>query len=103
VLVHDGKSYDSAQEVCLHIAAGTPIAEICRVALDANGLPVEVSEMTANSSTYIFRHELSADLFNYLIVHRACKMRNLLPFHRTHRYVTQIAEKCRRPDLYFVL
>lgn len=41
----------------LEIAAGTPIVEICRVALDADGTPVEVNEMTADSSAYIFRYE----------------------------------------------
>jgi GntR family transcriptional regulator len=44
----------------LQIAAGTPIVEISRVALDANGFPVEVNEMTADSSAYIFRYEFSA-------------------------------------------
>jgi GntR family transcriptional regulator len=44
----------------LQIAAGTPVVEICRVALDASGLPVEVNEMTADSSAYIFRYEFSA-------------------------------------------
>ena len=41
----------------LEIAAGTPVVEICRVALDADGTPVEVNEMTADSSAYIFRYE----------------------------------------------
>jgi GntR family transcriptional regulator len=44
----------------LQIAAGTPVVEICRVALDADGLPVEVNEMTADSSAYIFRYEFGA-------------------------------------------
>jgi GntR family transcriptional regulator len=41
----------------LEIAPGTPVVEICRVALDAGGTPVEVNEMTADSSAYIFRYE----------------------------------------------
>ena len=41
----------------LEIAPGTPVVEICRVALDATGSPVEVNEMTADSSAYIFRYE----------------------------------------------
>jgi GntR family transcriptional regulator len=41
----------------LEIAPGTPVVEICRVALDAAGTPVEVNEMTADSSAYIFRYE----------------------------------------------
>ena len=36
---------------------GTPVVDICRVALDADGTPVEVNEMTADASTYIFRYE----------------------------------------------
>ncbi len=39
----------------LAIAPGTPVVEICRVALAADGTPVEVNEMTADSSAYIFR------------------------------------------------
>jgi GntR family transcriptional regulator len=41
----------------LAIAPGTPVVDICRVALAADGTPVEVNEMTADSSTYIFRYE----------------------------------------------
>ena len=41
----------------LAIAPRTPVVEICRVALAADGAPVEVSEMTADSSAYIFRYE----------------------------------------------
>ncbi len=41
----------------LAIAPGTPVVEICRVALAADDTPVEVSEMTADSSAYIFRYE----------------------------------------------
>jgi GntR family transcriptional regulator len=41
----------------LAIAPGTPVVDICRVALAADGTPVEVNEMTADSSAYIFRYE----------------------------------------------
>ena len=41
----------------LAIAPGTPVVEICRVALAADGTPVEVNEMTADASAYIFRYE----------------------------------------------
>jgi GntR family transcriptional regulator len=41
----------------LVIAPGTPVVDICRVALDADGTPVEVNEMTADSSGYVFRYE----------------------------------------------
>ena len=44
----------------LQIPAGTPVVEICRVALDAAGTPVEVNEMTADSSAYVFRYEFGA-------------------------------------------
>ena len=44
----------------LAIAPGTPVVEICRVALAADGTPVEVSEMTADSSAYIFRYEFDS-------------------------------------------
>jgi GntR family transcriptional regulator len=44
----------------LQVAAGTPIVEICRVAVDNEGSPVEVNEMTADASAYIFRYEFDA-------------------------------------------
>jgi GntR family transcriptional regulator len=49
-----------AEADSLQIAAGTPVVEICRVALDAAGTPVEVNEMTADSSAYVFRYEFDA-------------------------------------------
>lgn len=41
----------------LVIVPGTPVVDICRIALDAGGTPVEVNEMTADSSAYVFRYE----------------------------------------------
>lgn len=41
----------------LAIAPGTPVVDISRVALAADGTPVEVNEMTADSSVYVFRYE----------------------------------------------
>lgn len=41
----------------LAIAPGTPVVDICRVALTADGTPIEVNEMTADSSAYVFRYE----------------------------------------------
>ena len=41
----------------LAIAPGTPVVDICRTALDAGGTPVEVNEMTADASAYVFRYE----------------------------------------------
>jgi hypothetical protein len=31
--------------------------DICRVALTADGTPVEVNEMTADAGAYVFRYE----------------------------------------------
>jgi GntR family transcriptional regulator len=44
----------------LALAPGTPVTEIVRVAADAGGTPVEVNEMTADASAYIFRYEFGA-------------------------------------------
>jgi GntR family transcriptional regulator len=44
----------------LEIAPGTPVVDVIRIAVDASGAPVEVNEMTADSSAYIFRYEFSA-------------------------------------------
>jgi GntR family transcriptional regulator len=44
----------------LDIAAGTPVTDIIRVAADADGTTVEVNEMTADASAYVFRYDFSA-------------------------------------------
>lgn len=44
----------------LAVVAGTPVVEICRIALDAGNTPVEVNEMTADSSAYVFRYEVDS-------------------------------------------
>jgi GntR family transcriptional regulator len=44
----------------LDIAPGTPVVEIIRVAVDATGIPVEVTEMIADASAYVFRYEFPA-------------------------------------------
>jgi GntR family transcriptional regulator len=44
----------------LDIKPGTPVIDIIRLAVDADGTPVEVNEMTADSSAYIFRYEFTA-------------------------------------------
>ncbi len=41
----------------LALAPGTPVVEICRIAFDAGGTPVEANEMTADASAYVFRYE----------------------------------------------
>lgn len=44
----------------LEIAPGTPVIDVIRVAVDGGGVPVEVNEMTADASAYVFRYEFSA-------------------------------------------
>ncbi|HXC85327.1 MAG TPA: GntR family transcriptional regulator [Trebonia sp.] len=44
----------------LDIKPGTPVIDIIRLAVDGDGTPVEVNEMTADSSAYIFRYEFPA-------------------------------------------
>lgn len=44
----------------LQIAPGTPVIDVIRLALDSSDVPVEVNEMTADASAYIFRYEFNA-------------------------------------------
>lgn len=44
----------------LKIAPGTPVIEVIRLAVDNGGAVVEVNEMTADASAYVFRYEFSA-------------------------------------------
>lgn len=44
----------------LEIAPGTPVIDIIRIAVDAEGTTVEVNEMTADASAYVFRYDFSA-------------------------------------------
>ncbi|HEY2579213.1 MAG TPA: GntR family transcriptional regulator [Streptosporangiaceae bacterium] len=44
----------------LEIAPGTPVVDVIRLAVDAGGTPVEVNEMTADASAYVFRYEFTA-------------------------------------------
>lgn len=44
----------------LQLSRGTPVIDIIRTAFDANGMPVEVNEMTADSSAYVFRYDFEA-------------------------------------------
>lgn len=44
----------------LDIAPGTPVIDVIRLAVDGDGTPVEVNEMTADASAYVFRYEFSA-------------------------------------------
>jgi GntR family transcriptional regulator len=43
----------------LVIAAGTPVVEIVRTAYTENGLAVEVNEMVADASAYVFRYDFT--------------------------------------------
>jgi GntR family transcriptional regulator len=44
----------------LALPPATPVTEIIRTAYDANNVPVEVNEMTADASAYVFRYEFDA-------------------------------------------
>jgi GntR family transcriptional regulator len=46
----------------LVIAAGTPVVEIVRTAYTENGLAVEVNEMVADASAYVFRYDFTTTL-----------------------------------------
>jgi len=43
----------------LHLSAGTPVMEIARIAYTGTGRIVEVNEMTADASAYIFRYDFN--------------------------------------------
>lgn len=43
----------------LAIAAGTPVVEIARIAYTKDGLAVEVNEMVADASAYVFRYDFT--------------------------------------------
>jgi GntR family transcriptional regulator len=47
-------------EESLDIMPGTPVVVITRIAYDASSAPVEVNQMTADGSAYIFRYEFDA-------------------------------------------
>jgi GntR family transcriptional regulator len=44
----------------LQLPPGTPVVEITRTEYAAGGTPVEVNEMTADASSYVFRYEFAA-------------------------------------------
>jgi GntR family transcriptional regulator len=44
----------------LALAAATPVVEVVRLAWDRDDAPVELNEMTADASAYIFRYEFGA-------------------------------------------
>lgn len=45
----------------LALPPGTPVLGIVRTGYDADGNPVEVSEMTADATAYVFRYEADVD------------------------------------------
>jgi GntR family transcriptional regulator len=45
----------------LQLPAGTPVVEIARIACTSTGQIVEVNEMTADASAYIFRYDFTSD------------------------------------------
>lgn len=44
----------------LGLMAGTPVILIARTAFDANGIPVEVNEMTLDASSYLLQYDFKA-------------------------------------------
>lgn len=44
----------------LRLVTGTPVFEIVRIAFDRDAMPVEVNEMVADATAYIFRYEFGA-------------------------------------------
>lgn len=44
----------------LDLPAGTPVIEVIRTAYASDGQPVEVSEMVADASAYVFRYDFTA-------------------------------------------
>ena len=51
---------DPDDAVRLEMVPGTPAVEISRTAFDASGRVVELNEMTADASAYVFRYEFDA-------------------------------------------
>jgi GntR family transcriptional regulator len=45
----------------LALAAGTPVVEVVRTAYTEDGTPVEVNEMVADASAYVFRYDFTAN------------------------------------------
>lgn len=45
----------------LSLPAGTPVVEIARIAYATTGQVVEVNEMIADASSYIFRYDFSTE------------------------------------------
>jgi GntR family transcriptional regulator len=43
----------------LDLAPGTPVVEVIRTAYASDGQPVEVSEMVADASAYVFRYDFT--------------------------------------------
>jgi GntR family transcriptional regulator len=50
---------EPSEVAALQLAAGTPVVEVIRTAYTSDGQPVEVNEMTADASAYVFRYDFS--------------------------------------------
>jgi GntR family transcriptional regulator len=50
---------EPGEAAALQLAAGTPVVEVIRTAYTSDGQPVEVNEMTADASAYVFRYDFS--------------------------------------------
>jgi GntR family transcriptional regulator len=50
---------EPSEVAALDLAAGTPVVEVIRTAYTSDGQPVEVNEMTADASAYVFRYDFA--------------------------------------------
>jgi GntR family transcriptional regulator len=50
---------EPSEVAALDLAAGTPVVELIRTAYTSDGQPVEVNEMTADASAYVFRYDFT--------------------------------------------
>ena len=50
---------EPGEVAALDLAPGTPVVEVIRTAYASDGQPVEVSEMTADASAYVFRYDFT--------------------------------------------
>jgi GntR family transcriptional regulator len=51
---------EPAEAVRLGLPPGTPVVDIVRTAYSADGQVVEVNEMIADASSYVFRYDFEA-------------------------------------------
>jgi len=59
--LHYGRTLELIEEAeRLALPPGTPVMDIVRTAYTADGQIVEVNEMTADASSYVFRYDFEA-------------------------------------------